>query len=508
MSSYVGELNTDDGPAWRVSVICPTRELYSMDAELHLDISLTGALIAIAQVGDLSMGQPLGHSRRVATLAGMLAKAMHGDGEHLTVAEQVALLRWSGCTANAEGFAHLLGNDVDGRRAMLNLTLDANAMNAVHQATPLAVVHCEVSGEIARTLELDASVEAGLCRVFETYDGTGRPSGLTHEHIPEVAYQVVLAGDLEILSRAHGLEAALRWISDQSDRRYPAALASLLVANARQWLADLDSRPDTTDAAAMRRPVSLSLVGDVIDLKLPWLAGHSRQVARIAAEAARLAGTSQSTMVDIGKAGLIHGLGRAAISNHVWNTAGPLPYGTSERVQLVPYWTQKALKPISELDGCVDIAAHAYERLDGSGYFRGASASALRPEHRLLAAAVAWVALRGSRPWRPAYGELEAAKLLKQDADRGLFDTGACEAVIAAARGERTLAQARGAILSERECRILLEISRGASNKQVARMLDISPSTVRTHVESIFRKLECSTRAAATLKGLTLGLIY
>ncbi len=78
---------------------------------------------------------------------------------------------------------------------------------------------------------------------------------------------------------------------------------------------------------------------------------------------------------------------------------------------------------------------------------------------------------------------------------------------VPAARGKRRLPQPRAAVLSARECRVLLEISRGASNKEVARLLEISPSTVRTHVESIFRKLGCSTRAAATLKGSTLGLI-
>jgi hypothetical protein len=98
----------------------------------RVGISVTGALAAISRVGDLSMGQPLGHSRRVASLARMLGHAMHGEGEHL---QQVALLRWSGCTANAEGFSHLLGDDVAGRRAMLDLTLDAQSMQAVHQAT-------------------------------------------------------------------------------------------------------------------------------------------------------------------------------------------------------------------------------------------------------------------------------------------------------------------------------------------------------------------------------------
>jgi DNA-binding NarL/FixJ family response regulator len=55
---------------------------------------------------------------------------------------------------------------------------------------------------------------------------------------------------------------------------------------------------------------------------------------------------------------------------------------------------------------------------------------------------------------------------------------------------------------------VLRRLSLGESNKEVARELQISPSTVGTHVESIFRKLECSTRTAATLKGLTLGLIH
>lgn len=480
---------------------------FFMDSGLQLDISLDGALATIAQVGDLSMGQPLGHSRRVAALARMLAQACHGAGEHLQVAEQIALLRWSGCTANAEGFADLLGDDVDGRRAMLDLTLGNEQMNAVHQATPLAVVHCEVSGAIAKTLQLGTAVEAGLCRVFETYDGTGRPLGVAHEHIPEVAYQVVMAGDLDILTRAHGLDAALRWINEQSDRRYPASLVSLLVANAKAWLADLETLCTKVEPAPEQRRVSLTLVGDVIDLKLPWLAGHSRQVAHVAVEAARLWGLGEPALANIGKSALIYGLGRAAVSNHLWNSAGPLPYGAAERIRLVPYWTQQALRPVPELTAPAEIATHAYERLDGSGYFRGVAGDALNAEHRLFATSVAWVALRQARPWRSAHDEAAAGKLLKQDAGRGLFDNDVCEAVIAAASGERRLRQPKPSLLTARECRILLEISRGASNKQVAQLLAISPSTVRTHMESIFRKLQCSTRAAATLKGLTLGLI-
>ncbi|WP_354677961.1 response regulator transcription factor, partial [Cupriavidus plantarum] len=40
---------------------------------------------------------------------------------------------------------------------------------------------------------------------------------------------------------------------------------------------------------------------------------------------------------------------------------------------------------------------------------------------------------------------------------------------------------------------MLRAISRGATNKEAARDLNLSPSTVATHVESVFRKLGCTT---------------
>ena len=65
----------------------------------------------------------------------------------------------------------------------------------------------------------------------------------------------------------------------------------------------------------------------------------------------------------------------------------------------------------------------------------------------------------------------------------------------------------RKARLSERETAVLRRHSLGVSNKRVVRVLEISPSTGGTYVETIFRKLACTTQTAATLKGLMIGII-
>jgi HD-GYP domain-containing protein (c-di-GMP phosphodiesterase class II) len=471
-------------------------------------IELEDAILALSMVGDLSMGQPFDQSRRTARLVQMLAQACNGAGEHTEIGRQVALLRWSGCTANAEGFTRLLGDDVEGRNAMLTQTLSAAGQRAMRRSTPLAQIHCEVSGDIAHTLGLSTEVEHGLRHVFEQYDGEGRPSGLRHPQVPEVVYQVLLAGDLEILSRSHGLEVALQWIASKRDRRYPAALAAQMLQHAEDWLAQLRT-PHVAASRHTAPSVPLTLVSDVIDLKLPWLSGYSRRSSELVQEAARLSGLPAASVDHLGQAALIHGLGRAAVPNRVWNAPGALLEGDLEQVRLVPYWTSRACSQIPALAVSGQIAAHAYERLDGSGYFRSLHGDALQSEHRLLAAALAWQALLSERPWRPAFSQDDAARLLLDEADQGRFDRRACQAVIAAARGDTmtTACRPSGGLLSERETEILRCISTGGSNKEVARQLGISPSTVRTHVENVFRKLQCTTRAAATLKALTLGLI-
>jgi DNA-binding NarL/FixJ family response regulator len=57
-------------------------------------------------------------------------------------------------------------------------------------------------------------------------------------------------------------------------------------------------------------------------------------------------------------------------------------------------------------------------------------------------------------------------------------------------------------LLTPREVEVLAALGNGLSNKAVARQLGISPHTVKFHIESLFRKLDATSRAEAVAKGL------
>lgn len=61
--------------------------------------------------------------------------------------------------------------------------------------------------------------------------------------------------------------------------------------------------------------------------------------------------------------------------------------------------------------------------------------------------------------------------------------------------------------LSERELEILKLVATGASNKEIATRLVISPNTVKVHMRNIFSKINVVSRTEATLYAIRIGLI-
>lgn len=61
--------------------------------------------------------------------------------------------------------------------------------------------------------------------------------------------------------------------------------------------------------------------------------------------------------------------------------------------------------------------------------------------------------------------------------------------------------------LSARECEVLDMLAAGHANKVIARRLDISPNTVKTHVARVYEKLEVASRTQAIQKARALDIL-
>jgi two-component system nitrate/nitrite response regulator NarL len=98
-----------------------------------------------------------------------------------------------------------------------------------------------------------------------------------------------------------------------------------------------------------------------------------------------------------------------------------------------------------------------------------------------------------------------------------------CEAVIAVARGEtvisrhvqtglaagirRRAAEVDRPVLTTRERQVLRCLAAGRSAPEIGKTLHVSPSTVKTHLQTLYEKLGVSDRAAAVAQAMRRGLI-
>ena len=220
-----------------------------------------------------------------------------------------------------------------------------------------------------------------------------------------------LADIVEAHRSVGGPQAALAVARSRAGTQFDPSLVSELERHAGDVFAGLDSTTTWEEVVAAEPTPSspfadddldeaLSVVADFADLKSPYLRGHSRGVAALAADAADLVGMTPNDVATVRHAGLLHDLGRTGVPNTIWDKPGTLTESERERVRLHPYYTGALARP-EALARLGAIAAAHHERLDGSGYHRGLTGAALSTPARILAAADAYHAMTEPRPHRP-----------------------------------------------------------------------------------------------------------
>lgn len=495
-------------------------------------------IAALSLATDLGTGQPMEHALRVCLLAVALGGELGLDEQERCDVYYVALLRAVGCVADAHQVAARFGDELvanahislmdtaqptdvldlllrhvgEGQPALRRARMIVAALAAgPDERNDILAAHCEVAEQLALRLGMRDSVARAITQVYERWDGKGSPRRMRGDAIARAARIVTLARDAELFHRLDGVEGATRVVRQRSGTLYDPVIAKRFCRQAPTLLSVLDtdaiwdaalaaepgSRPTLTQAA---REAATRAIADFVDLKSPFLVGHSSGVARLAATAGERLGLNEPEVTALRQAAYLHDLGRVGISTSIWDKPGPLSTSEWERVRLHPYYTERVLARPQGLATVAAVAALHHERLDGSGYYRGIPAALLSLPARVLAAADVYHALTEPRPHRSAYTAEAAADHLRAEAWDGRLDAGAVNAVLAAA-GHRVATARREwpAGLSDREVEVLRLIARGLANREMAKRLTITEKTVGHHIQHIYNKIGVSTRAAATL---------
>ncbi|MFO0930991.1 MAG: HD domain-containing phosphohydrolase [Gemmataceae bacterium] len=507
------------------------------------EVRLAELVASLSLATDLGLGQPQEHVLRQTVIATRLAAAAGMAPEHQAAAFYVSLLAWMGCVADSHELAHWFGDDLQmradsyqvdkvgpgmarfllghlaqGQPALQRITMVGRFLaQGVAEMPKLFVSHCQTASDIADRLDLPPEVRAALLDAFERWDGKGVPGRARGTQIQPVMRVVHIADDAEVRSPHRWRRRRAGDVAQPPGTEFDPELVDVY-ARSDEIFGGLD----TVDAwasviggcASLDRTIPdaeltavLRVFADYADLKSPWFLGYSRRVAELTAAAARAAGLSADDVALAERAALVHRIGAIGVSTGIWNKPGPLTIAERERVRTVPYLTERVLCRQPRLCEIGAVAAAGHERMDGSGYPRGLTGTAIPAPARLLAAAAVYQALGEDRPHRTALARADRAEALRAEVTAGRLDGAAVGAVLTAAGCRPTRRTPLVAGLTGRELEVLEQLVRGSSNRQIAQHLSITPRTVGTHVEHIYTKIGVSTRGAAAMFAMRHGLV-
>jgi HD-GYP domain-containing protein (c-di-GMP phosphodiesterase class II) len=289
---------------------------------------------------------------------------------------------------------------------------------------------CERGAEIAAMLGFERETAEAIRALDEHWDGGGQPRGLRGEEIPLLGRILCLAQTLEIFHAAGGVDAAHGVARRRRGGWFDPALVDALgsvVADRPFWdsldaasISDWEPEDHVMAADEARLDLIAAAFAGVVDAKSPWTYRHSDRVGLIVVGLASVTGADPATLRDLRRAALLHDIGKLAISNRILDKPGPLTRIEFTAVRRHPVITEQILARVPGCQHIVPLAGAHHERLDGSGYPRGLTATELSRAMRLLALADVYEALTSPRPYRAALTSGTALAVIRTEVPRRL----------------------------------------------------------------------------------------
>ena len=288
-------------------------------------------------------------------------------------------------------------------------------------------------------------------RALDPYTEIVMVTGYSDTTPDEIAGRVPPADKLLYLQKPfhnheiHHFASALgsKWRGERELRKIHSNLEGLIEQRTRDLIKlneqlknDITKRENAeaevqTTLAKLRRAMGgvIQAMALTVERRDPYTAGHQRRVADLARGVAAEMGLPTHQIDGIRMAGLIHDLGKICIPAEILSKPGRLTEIEHTLIKDHPQVGFEILKEIEFPWPVAQIVLQHHERMDGSGYPAGLTASDIILEAKTLAVADVVEAMASHRPYRPTLGrEMALAEISK---NRGvLYDPDVVDACL------------------------------------------------------------------------------
>jgi HD-GYP domain-containing protein (c-di-GMP phosphodiesterase class II) len=152
----------------------------------------------------------------------------------------------------------------------------------------------------------------------------------------------------------------------------------------------------------------LAELSEAIEARDPYMRGHSSRVARLAVALGERLGWTGQRLATLRLGGLLHDVGKLAVSVRVLAKPGPLDAAELDAIRIHPVAGAQLLEPFRPSAAALACVLFHHERWDGGGYPTGCAGDSIPIEARVLGLADAFDAMTTRRPYRGALGVSDA----------------------------------------------------------------------------------------------------
>ena len=233
---------------------------------------------------------------------------------------------------------------------------------------------------------------------------------------------------------------------------------------------------------------TVKMLADAIEVKDPFLRGHSDEVSGLVRAMARRLEMSDDRREQLIFGSLLHDIGKLGVSERILLKPGPLTDEEFSAVKLHPRIGYRLVSQLPLLQAVAPAILHHHERYDGDGYPSGLAGERIPLEARVIAIIDAFSAMISERPYQAAVPVAAALEELERCAGTH-FDPRLVEIFVEEVRSGIPADDAPGLTLAEALDDPELQAMRGGASGSIGvGLFSSTDSLTLLHSHSYFRE--------------------